>query len=123
MAQVTKVVGHKYHVYFPEDSQSKTLTLGNVRPVQEGCTFPTRRDLLNEEFEFEGDDDLSPGRWKVRQIQDNNVYKCVRVSGGEKKEPNVDEFDVGYVIKSWMAERQQKRERGLILQQHSRRFP
>jgi len=77
--------------------------------------------MLDQEFYFDGDKDMSPGRWKVRQISGHAEYKCVRVSGGASTETNIDNFAVGYVIRQWMEEQQSQHERGTVQTRQKRK--
>ena len=113
LAQVVKVNCDKCQVYFPEDSCEKAVPRKNIKSVPSTCTYPTRSSMIGEVWNFEGDEDLSPGRWRIRQRL-ANVYKCIRLSGGGPGEPTVEDFDIGYVIRSWMKEQQRLHESGAV---------
>ena len=68
--------------------------------------------MLGEDFFFDGADDLAPGMWRVRQvINDKNLYKCTRLTGAGPQ--NVENFDIGYVIKQYMKRVDERREAGV----------
>ena len=113
LAQVVAITPRGCQVYFPEDSCEATIPHRHIKPVPPTCTYPTRASMIGEEWNFEGDKELSPGRWKVRQRVDN-TYKCTLLSGGGLGEPNVEVFDIGFVIRSWMEEQQRLREAGVV---------
>ncbi len=97
LAHVSKLLGNGLiNVYFPSDAKTKDVRPHEVRPYQ-GVQQPTRADMLNKTFDFEGDNELPPGVWKVRQLKhDNNEYVCTKIRGSGVV--NVDKFDVGYVM-------------------------
>jgi len=112
LAQVFDFDDHAgtYSVYFPGDSKTKT----RVRPQSlrdPPATSPSRHEFQNKEFYFDGDDDLPSGRWKVRRIIHNkNTFSCVRLTGGGHV--NIDEFDIGYVMRQVKVEEEGFREHG-----------
>ena len=111
LAQVFKVVGNNYHVYFVGNGEKAVVNPGALRP--EVKPSRTRQDYLNSEFYFDGADDLQKGRFKVRRIDgDKNEYVCVRLSGGTSNSINVDNFDIAYVMSEVRAEEEYVRERG-----------
>ena len=57
--------------------------------------------MIGKDFFFDGADDLPEGMWRVRQVLgDKNLYRCTRLSGAGNQ--NVENFDIGYVIKQYM---------------------
>ena len=99
LAHVTRVSPSGTDVYFPGDGQTKkNLSEKHLRPC-EGCVTPVRRgELIGSEFDYDGDDTVPAGKFKVRRIK-GNCYVCVRLTG---EGPNnlVDDFDIGYVMKT-----------------------
>ena len=101
----------KYSVYFPSDGEE----LKNVRPksLREAprTSPPPRHKFQNKEFYFDGDDTLASGRWKVRRtMHGKNSFVCARVTGGGRK--NIEEFDIGYVMRQIQKEDEGFRENG-----------
>ena len=74
--------------------------------------YPTRDELLKEgaTFYFDGAPDLDAGMWKVRQIVGDDKYRCVRLTGSGQ---NVENFDIGYVIKQYMEAADNRRGLGM----------
>ena len=112
LAQLVKVEGDDYHVYYvgaPDDDDTGVVNLNQLKPE----TTPTRkrRDFLNTEFYFDGADDLECGRWKVRRIK-GNEFVCVRLSGGTCRSQNLESFDISYVMDQVRVEDEYIRERG-----------
>ena len=66
------------------------------------------------EWDFDGDDNLAPGRWKVRAFGPANTYVCLRLSGGGPNEQNVEQFDIGYVLRQLRDSYEVERQRGPI---------
>ena len=74
---------------------------------------PTRDDMIHAEFWFEGDEEIPAGRWKVRQLlHRKNEYRCCRLSDAPAGTPNIDSFDIGYVMRRVHAAREELHERG-----------
>ena len=68
--------------------------------------------MLNKDFFFDGAKDLAEGMWRVRQVlDDKNLYRCTRLTGGGPQ--NVENFDIGYVIKEYMKRVDKRRESGV----------
>ena len=106
LAHVIKREGLIHDVYFPGDGTvKKGLRPHELRPCQE--KIPTRRDMIGVEFDFEGDEELPPGQWKVRQVI-GNVFRCTKIRGEGTR--NVDEFDIGYVMRRVKAQQEYQRE-------------
>ena len=99
-----------YSVYFPSDGMTKT----RVRPQAlraPSTTSASRREFQDKEFYFDGDTDLPPGRWKVRRIiHKKNTFMCGRLTG--EGNVNMDEFDIGYVMRQVKKEQEGFRENG-----------
>ena len=94
LCHVVEFKDDSYTVYCPEDGAvKKGVTPDKVRPSTAGV--PTRYDMVNAEFWFEGDDEIPAGRWKVRQlIHRKNEYRCCRLSDAPVGTPNIDNFDI-----------------------------
>ena len=109
LAHVFKVdTDTQYHCYFL-DGETKVLPANEVRPLEE--PVPTRGSYLGKTFEFEGASDLPGGFWKVRMIRHlDNSYRCCRLTGSGSQ--NLEDFDVGYVIRTIQSQEQRIRERG-----------
>lgn len=112
LAQLFKIDGDDYHVYFvnaPGDDDVRIVGLHQLKPE----ITPSRRrsDYLNAEFYFDGAPDLASGRWKVRRIE-GNEFVCVRLSGGTHSSQSRENFDVSYVMGEVRAEEEYVRERG-----------
>ena len=112
-----------YTVYF---LCGKTKKLDASRIRSSDTTYPRRSEMIGKDFFFEGADDLGKGMWRVRQtLHDHNQYKCVRVTGDtDGCQRNVENFDVGYVIKQYMDTVQQHRESGIgeVFQKRTRGY-
>ena len=112
LAQLTHCVGGRYTVYFPDDGNvKKNLRPNQIRPVDPSCTYPRRGSMIGVRWQFEGDEDLSPGEWLVRRIE-GNTYICTRISKAPVGEPNSDAFDIGYVINQRLQQLQELQETG-----------
>ena len=114
LAQVTHVNAGVYDVYFPEcGSVKKRLQPRQLRPLDESVarSTPTRTELVrcNQKFYFDGDNELAAGYWTVRRIK-GNAYVCSRVTG--KGPCNIEEFDIGYVMRCCTDMQERVRERG-----------
>ena len=101
LAQVTRINEGLYDVYFPEcGSVKKKLKQNQLRPLDESVasSTPTRTELVrcNQKFYFNGDRDLAEGYWIVRRIK-GNAYVCTRATG--EGPCNIEEFDIGYVMR------------------------
>ena len=110
LGQVVGVNGDKYRVYFVDNGEVEVIDIADLRP--ERFPTPKRREFLNLEFYVEGEQDLPAGRWKVRRIVDN-AYVCTRLTGGTASSKNVEEFDIGYVMREIKAQ-------GQFFQRHRR---
>ena len=74
-----------------------------------GLPQPKRADMLNRTFNFEGDHELPPGVWKVRQLlNDRNEYVCTKIRGPGLT--NKDNFDIGYVMSTIREEEERVRQ-------------
>ena len=91
-------------MYFVDDSQSKDkLLITDLRPApltSVGLGSMTRASLVRENAEwwFDGADDLEKGHFIVKSIATDNNYVCVRRTGGGGK--NIEEFDIGHVMRT-----------------------
>ena len=110
LAHVTGIDNGKYTLYFM-CGEVRTRPLSQLRPLPPNSTAPRRTELLHKVWWFEGAHDLAAGLWKVRQIQ-GNEYRCTRVSGGTPNCQNVENFDIGYVIRCYTRQEEEARERG-----------
>ena len=103
-----------YTVYFVEDGQvKKNLRDCDLRPYDGPCL--RRCEMVNKCFYyFPGEDDCPSGIFKIRQLlTDKNVFRCIRMTGGgSKREGQLEDFDVGYVMRRYEQRQQQSRERG-----------
>ena len=103
LAHVIGIVDGRYNVYFVEDSNIKNgLRRDQLRPVPGNVRVLERTQPARENVEwfFEGDDEIPPSRWKVRRMGDSNDYVCSLVSGGDPTTPNIEKFDIGYVLRA-----------------------
>lgn len=101
-----------YDVYFPGDGATKKdLRLNQVRRWQDYVAVtPVRRDsLIGVRWWFEGDEDVQAGTWTARRVK-GNAYVCTRLSGDGPV--NMDEFDIGYVIRQVRKHAEKVREMG-----------
>ena len=89
-----------------------------VRPPS--CHSMRRSDMLNKDFHFEGDQEISPSRWRVRRIE-GNTYVCTRLTEGGTG-PNIDKFDIGFVIRRYEEQIQFNREQGPLPRHRSCRI-
>ena len=102
-----------YTVYFVEDGQVKeNLRDCDLRAYDGPCL--QRGEMVNKCFFFPGEDDCPSGRFKIRRLlTDKNVFTCIRMTGGGSKcEGQLEDFDVGYVIRRYEQGQQRSRERG-----------
>ena len=117
LAQLYKIQGDKYHVYYVENGETGVLSSKQLAPDK--FKMRTRAQFLNTEFYCDGLEEdtekdlpaVSAGRWKVRRIV-GNEYVCVRLSGGSPHDINLVNFDIGYVIGQVREEEEFVRERG-----------
>ena len=117
LAQLFKIQGAKYHVYYVGNGESDVVSLKHLSPDK--WKTRTRADYLNTEFYCDGLvadpdnglDPIAPGRWKVRRVA-GNEFVCVRLSGGGPSDCNIENFDISYVMGEVRAEEEYVRERG-----------
>ena len=115
LAQLYKIQGEKYHVYYVENGETGVLSSEQLAPDK--FKMRTRAQFLNTEFYCNGLEEdkekdlpaVSAGRWKVRRIV-GNEYVCSRMSGGGRI--NLVNFDIGYVMRKVREEEEFVRERG-----------
>ena len=107
---VTGFDNGSYTVYFLISGEVKKNVLPkHIRPSD--SRYPRRSEMINKDFFFDGADDLAEGMWRVRQVlSDKNLYRCTRLTGAGQ---NVENFDIGYVIKQYMKRMDERRELGL----------
>ena len=55
---------------------------------------------------------LAAGRWRIRSIVNVNEFRCDRVTG--PKDITVDNFDIGYVLRTYQSEEADNRARGVF---------
>ena len=107
-AQLFKVDGDKYHVYFPDgDGEEDVVTAGVLTKEEKSRR---REDYLQLEF-YSKDFGLPPGRWKIAQEVENNNFSCVRLSG-DGEIGATEEFDISYAMKQVREDEEYRRERG-----------
>ena len=112
LAHVIGIANGRYDVYFVEDSKiKKGLRRDQLRPVPGNARVLERTQPVRENTEwfFEGDEEIPASRWKVRRIGDSNDYVCSLVSGGGPTTPNIEKFDIGYVLRAIRDEEEVKR--------------
>ena len=107
---VKKTNDNCFDVYFPEDFRvQKSVPTINIRPVNNSCTEPTRRQLIGKVFYYPGDDDIPASQWKVRRlISEENKYFCTCLD--PKSTISGDEFEIGYVVNCYKQDVQRKYE-------------
>ena len=87
------------------------LTAADLRPYD--GVWISRNEMLNKAFAFKGSPDLPKGTFKVKNIVDDNMYQCLRLTGGgETERGQLEDFDIGHVIQRYERERQVMREKG-----------
>ena len=113
LAHVTNFHRGLYTVYFVEDGQVKAnLRERDLRPYNGPCLL--RGEMVDKCFFFPGEDDCPSGIFKIRRLLTfTNTYTCIRMTGGGSKcEGQLEDFDVGYVIRMYGERQQRSRERG-----------
>ena len=117
LAQLYKIDGDKFHVYYVGNGQVDTLSIHQL--AVDKWNTRTRAQYVNAEFFCDGLpadpekglEPIAPGRWKVRRIVDNE-FICVRLNGGDALATNCENFDIAYVMGEVRAEEEYVRERG-----------
>ena len=110
LAHITGFSDGKYSVYFLCSKTKQIVPPSDIRPSD--TRYPRRNALIGKDFWFDGDHDLPEGRWRVRQLRSEvNLYRCTRLTGDGSK--NVEDFDIGYVIKQYMKGLDERREAGV----------
>ena len=108
LAHITRFNNGKYDVYFPGDGEVKLgLHPSSIQPCSFPVPEPTRGSMIDKEFFYDGDDELSPSLWKVRRIE-GNEYWCVKIRGPGTK--NCVNFDIGYVIRAVQQQHQHQQQ-------------
>ena len=113
LAHVTDFRRGLYTVYFVEDGQVKgNLRERDLREYNGPCL--RRGEMVDKCFYFPGEDDCPSGIFKIRRLLTvANTYTCIRMTGGGSKcEGQLEDFDVGYVIRMYEERQQRSRERG-----------
>ena len=109
LGQVTDFYNGKYTVYFLFGKIKTNLLPSQLR--RSDSRYPRRSAMVGRDFFFDGATDLPEGVWRVRQLlNDKNMYRCTRITGVGAQ--NVENFDIGYVIKQYMKENDDRRESG-----------
>ena len=110
LAHVTGFNNGLYSVYFLCSKTKVGVPACDIRPSD--TRYPRRIEMIGKDFWFDGADDLPEGTWRVRLLRsDANLYRCTRLTGQGRK--NCEEFDIGYVIKQYMAGLDKRREEGV----------
>ena len=102
-----------FNVYFPGDGKTKKgLRKNQLRDWKTRMSTPPvrRTDLLGKEWWFEGDEEVGRGVFKVRRLKGNR-YVCTRLSGDCSV--NLEEFDIGYVMREFRKHTEKVREMGV----------
>ena len=107
-AQLFKVDGDKYHVYFPDGEGEEDVVSADVLTKEEKSR--RREDYLQLEF-YSKDFGLPPGRWQIEEEVENNNFSCVRRSGNGEIGAT-EEFDISYAMKQVREDEEYRRERG-----------
>ena len=100
-----------YDVYCPVTEKVKPkLDWKKVRPF-DNKLVPSRADCVNSNAVFSCDGET----WKVRSVSHGkNHFRCVRVFPEHAEGPNVDDFEIGFVMKQVRDEYEHRREQGPI---------
>jgi len=110
LAQVTGYDDGKYSVYFLCGKTKDNVRACDIRSSD--SRYPRRDDMVGKDFIFNGAPDLAKGNFKVSEIlADKNLYRCTRVTGEGSK--MTEDFDIGWVIKEYMANVDERRESGI----------
>ena len=98
-----------YEVYFVEcGTVQKSLKDSELRP--DTSMYPTRAQMVNKEWFFDGDAEVARGTFKVRQVNhDANTFRCTRLTG---EGTNIEDFDVGDVITQYVDHEKHRRQMG-----------
>ena len=113
LAHVIDYQDGNYTVYFLFNSEI-------VKGLQESDlseydgTYITRGEMLGNEFFDEGDEKVSPGRFRVEEVMHKeNEYKCIRLTGSKSEDiGKLSNYDIAAVIKAYETQKQEARERG-----------
>ena len=98
-----------YDVYCPVHETVKTkLNWKKVR-VFDNKFVPSRAMCVKDNVTFFADGET----WKVRAVHNEiNQFRCVRISPANGPGTNIDNFEVGFVLKQVREEYEQRMERG-----------
>ena len=120
-AQVTNYDFHKglYTIYFPKSGKERTeVEESCMKPLESAQPPPTRSNMINKTFycdDCEATKDkpfLPAGTWKVRAIVNRNEFRCVRLTG--KGPQNTEDFDVGFVMNTFIKQEEHNRMMGIF---------
>ena len=91
-----------YDIYCPISKAVKKNVRANcVRPMADPERHLTRADYIKNsvKFWYEGDADIPLSQWVVRRVKHaKNVFTCSRVVPETCPGPNIDDFEIAYVI-------------------------
>ena len=112
LAHIIARHGFNHDVYFVDDGIVKrNLTPDHLRPCPPSYAAPLRREMIGKTFVYEGDRDIPSGTiWKVRQVVKGTMFRCVKLQG--EGELNIDNFDIGFVMRAVRAQYEKEREIG-----------
>jgi hypothetical protein len=120
LAHIVNREGDRHDVYFPcNGNVVKGLRVDELRPAP--SHWPTRHDMQDKEFTYDGDKDIPEGSiWKVRRLANDRVsFVCTRINAPSGC-LNQSQFDVGYVMNKVKKEDEEMRERGPFLRASKR---
>ena len=105
-----------YDVYCPISSTVKKNIRGDsVRLMTDPEKHLTRADYVKHgvKFWYDGDADIPLSQWVVRRVKHaKNVFTCARLVPETCPGPNIDDFDIGFVIQQVRDEEECMREQG-----------
>ena len=111
LAHVTDIdVNGLCRCYFMDGKVKKRVPLKDIRPPT-GVSWPKRGEMIGKHFDYEGDDEVSSSRWVIRRMHED-MYFCTRLGVCPLNEINCDNFEIGYVIKQYVAQQHRIRELG-----------
>ena len=120
LAHIINRVDDLHDVYFPDNGHvEKGLRVDELRPAPPH--WPTRHDMNDKQFTYDGDKDIPAGSvWKVRSIANDRVsFVCTRLNAPSGC-INQSGFDVGYVMGKVQEETEKIRERGPFVRSSKR---
>ena len=111
LAHVTGYNEGKYSVYFLDNKIKDGLTDADLSEYD--GVFPTRAQMIGQDFLDDGDDGFAAGRFRVRRV-DGNTFVCIRLSGGGLAEQGqVCNFMIGPAIYAHEELKQQSLRKGV----------